>query len=75
MVQLAAVEAVSERGAGDKTSRLAQLNAEDQFLVGRLGEQQNATARLLGVLALFRRDPPPALLGYSYEVQSSDFAR
>ena len=62
LVQLAAVEAVSERGAGDKTSRLAQLNAEEQSLVARLGEQQNATARLLGVLALFRRDPPPALL-------------
>jgi septal ring factor EnvC (AmiA/AmiB activator) len=62
LVQLAAVEAASERGTGDKKSRLDQLNAEEQTLSDRLGRSQNTTARLLGVLALFRRDPPPALL-------------
>ena len=62
LVQLAAVEAASERGTGDKKSRLDRLNAEEQALTERLGRSQNTTARLLGVLALFRRDPPPALL-------------
>ena len=62
LVQLAAVEAAGERGTGDKRSRLDALNGSEQALVARLGASQNATARLLGVLALFRRDPPPALL-------------
>jgi septal ring factor EnvC (AmiA/AmiB activator) len=62
LVQLAAVEAASERGTGDKRSRLDRLNAQEQALAARLGDSQNATARLLGVLTLFRRDPPPALL-------------
>ncbi len=64
LVALAAVEASGERGMGDKKSRLAQLNQQEQALDLRLGASQNATARLLGVLALFRRDPPPALLVY-----------
>src|SRR6185312_16745476 len=29
-----------------------------------MGESQNAAARLLGALALYRRDPPPALLAH-----------
>lgn len=62
LVQLAAVEAAGERGSGDKRSRLDALNAREQALNAQLGRSQNATARLLGVLALFRRDPPPALL-------------
>jgi septal ring factor EnvC (AmiA/AmiB activator) len=62
LVQLAAVEAAGERGSGDKRSRLDALNAREQALTAQLGRNQNATARLLGVLALFRRDPPPALL-------------
>jgi septal ring factor EnvC (AmiA/AmiB activator) len=62
LVQLAAVEASGERGAGDKRSRLDQLNARETELTARLGRAQNQTGRLLGVLALYRRDPPPALL-------------
>jgi septal ring factor EnvC (AmiA/AmiB activator) len=62
LVALAAVEAVGERGTGDKKSRLDALDRQEQALTARLGRSQNATARLLGVLALFRRDPPPALL-------------
>ncbi|MDB5459149.1 MAG: Peptidase [Caulobacteraceae bacterium] len=62
LLQLAAVEAAGERGTGDKRSHLDRLNAREQALTARLGASQNATARLLGVLALFRRDPPPALL-------------
>ncbi len=62
LVQLAAVEAGGERGAGDKKARLAALNQQEQALMAKLGASQNATAKLLGVMALFRRDPPPALL-------------
>ena len=62
LVQMAAVEAAGEHGAGDKKSHLDRLNTQEQALAARLGQSQNATARLLGVLALFRRDPPPALL-------------
>jgi septal ring factor EnvC (AmiA/AmiB activator) len=62
LVQLGAVEAAGERGAGGKRARLDALNAKARTLTARLGESQTATARLLGVLALFRRDPPPALL-------------
>jgi septal ring factor EnvC (AmiA/AmiB activator) len=62
LVALAAVEAAGERGTGDKRSRLDRLTAQETALTARLGQSQNATARLLGVLALFRRDPPPALL-------------
>jgi septal ring factor EnvC (AmiA/AmiB activator) len=62
LVQLASVEAAGERGAGDKRSRLDALNAREQVLTADLGKSQNGAARLLGVMALFRRDPPPALL-------------
>jgi septal ring factor EnvC (AmiA/AmiB activator) len=62
LVQLAAVEAASDRGTGDKTTRLNRLNAQEQALTARFGASQSAAARLLGVLTLFRRDPPPALL-------------
>jgi septal ring factor EnvC (AmiA/AmiB activator) len=62
LVQMAAVEASGERGAGDRKSRLDRLNAQEQVLAAKLGGSQSATARLLGALALFRRDPPPALL-------------
>lgn len=62
LVALAAVEAAGERGTGDKRSRLDSLTSQEAALTQRLGGAQNATARLLGVLALFRRDPPPALL-------------
>jgi septal ring factor EnvC (AmiA/AmiB activator) len=62
LTALAAVEAAGERGAGDKRSRLQQMTQQEDALTARLGESQNANARLLGALALYRRDPPPALL-------------
>lgn len=62
LTALAAVEAAGERGAGDKRARLQRLTQEEEALTARLGAQQNATARLLGALALYRRNPPPALL-------------
>jgi septal ring factor EnvC (AmiA/AmiB activator) len=62
LVALGAVEASGEHATGDKKSRLDALNQQEQALAAQLGESQHATARLLGVLALFRRDPPPALL-------------
>ena len=62
LTALAAVEAAGERGTGDKRTRLQDLTREEDALAVRLGKSQGATARLLGVLALYRRDPPPALL-------------
>lgn len=62
LTALAAVEAAGERGTGDKRARLQQLTHEEEALTARLGHSQNATARLLGALALYRRNPPPALL-------------
>jgi septal ring factor EnvC (AmiA/AmiB activator) len=62
LTALGAVEAAGERGAGDKRARLQRLTEQEEALVAQLGASQNATARLLGALALYRRDPPPALL-------------
>jgi septal ring factor EnvC (AmiA/AmiB activator) len=62
LAALAAVEAAGERTAGDKRSRLQQLAQQEDALTARLGDSQKANARLLGALALYRRDPPPALL-------------
>jgi len=62
LTALAAVEAAGERGTGDKRARLASLASEEDALSARLDQARNSTARLLGVLALYRRDPPPALL-------------
>jgi len=64
LTALAAVEAAGERGAGDKRARLQRLTEEEDALVAKLGESQNAAARLLGALALYRRNPPPALLAH-----------
>ena len=46
----------------DKRLRLAALNAREAELRAKLGGDQAQLARLLSVLALIRRDPPPALL-------------
>jgi septal ring factor EnvC (AmiA/AmiB activator) len=62
LVQLGAVEAGGERAAGDKKARLAQLNAQESALQGRIGARQAAVARLIGALELYRRNPPPAFL-------------
>jgi septal ring factor EnvC (AmiA/AmiB activator) len=62
LTALAAVEAAGERGTGDKRARLQALTQQEDALAQTLGRSRNREARLLGVLALFRRDPPPALL-------------
>lgn len=62
LTALAAVEAAGERGTGGKRARLEALTRQEDALASRLGERRNQESRLLGVLALFRRDPPPALL-------------
>jgi septal ring factor EnvC (AmiA/AmiB activator) len=62
LTALAAVEAAGERGTGDKRSRLQDLTRQENALTAELGRSRNEEARLLGVLAMFRRDPPPALL-------------
>jgi len=62
LTALAAVEAAGERGTGDKRSRLQDLTRQENALTTALGHSRNEEAQLLGVLAMFRRDPPPALL-------------
>ena len=62
LTALAAVEAAGERGTGDKRSRLQDLTRKETALTTALGKSRNQEAQLLGVLAQFRRDPPPALL-------------
>jgi septal ring factor EnvC (AmiA/AmiB activator) len=71
LTALAAVEAAGERGAGDKRARLQRLTGEEDALLASLGENQNAAARLLGALALYRRDPPPALLVHPKSAQDA----
>jgi septal ring factor EnvC (AmiA/AmiB activator) len=51
-----------DRVISDKRLRLAALNARETELKAKLGGAQAELARLLSVLALIRRDPPPALL-------------
>lgn len=62
LVQLAAVQASGEQASGDKLARLRVLNARETELTARLGRNRNSLSHLLGALALYRRDPPPALL-------------
>jgi septal ring factor EnvC (AmiA/AmiB activator) len=62
LTALAAVEAAGERGTGDKRTRLQDLTRRETALDQALGQSRNQQARLLGALALYRRDPPPALV-------------
>ena len=62
--QLAELDA-AEKGdtaVSQKRLQLAALNVRESDLRDRLGGDQNQLARLLTVLEVFRRDPPPALL-------------
>src|SRR5579872_3016881 len=54
-------QAAGETSVSGKRLRLAALTAEEAELNARLGGQRAQIARLLAVLAIFRRDPPPAL--------------
>jgi septal ring factor EnvC (AmiA/AmiB activator) len=59
--ELNAAQQAGQRSVSDKRLRLAALNAREADLKARLGGQRAQLARLLAVLELFRRDPPPAL--------------
>ncbi|MDP3855467.1 murein hydrolase activator EnvC [Phenylobacterium sp.] len=48
--------------ADDDRARLEKLNVRETVLAAEQGRNLNRLARLLTVLAQFRRDPPPALL-------------
>lgn len=48
--------------AADDRDRLEKLNVRETVLAAEQGRNLNRLARLLTVLAQFRRDPPPALL-------------
>ena len=48
--------------AADDRARLERLNVRETVLTAEQGRNLNRLARLLTVLAQFRRDPPPALL-------------
>ncbi|WP_309642906.1 peptidoglycan DD-metalloendopeptidase family protein [Phenylobacterium sp.] len=48
--------------ADDDRARLEKLNVRETVLTAEQGRNLNRLARLLTVLAQFRRDPPPALL-------------
>ncbi len=48
--------------AADDRARLEKLNVRETVLAAEQGRNLNRLARLLTVLAQFRRDPPPALL-------------
>lgn len=60
-----------ERSVSDKRLRLAALNAREADLKAQLGGAQAELVRLLSVLALLRRDPPPALLVEPNKVQDA----
>ena len=62
--QLAELNAAQQGDAAvsQKRLQLAALNVRESDLRARLGGDQNQLAKLLTVLEVFRRDPPPALL-------------
>lgn len=62
LVALGAAQSQGERVVGAGRERLKLLDAREQELSARLGQNQVQLARLLSALQSFRRDPPPALL-------------
>ncbi len=62
--QLAALDAAEHGDAkvSQKRLQLAALNVRETDLADRLGGDRSQLAKLLTVLEVFRRDPPPALL-------------
>jgi septal ring factor EnvC (AmiA/AmiB activator) len=60
--QLNLLQTSGERAAGGKRTRLQALNAREAALEADMGRNQTELAALLGALALYRRQPPPALL-------------
>jgi septal ring factor EnvC (AmiA/AmiB activator) len=71
LAELDRAVAGGEQAVSGKRLRLAALNAEENELKERLGAQRAETARLLGALELFRREPPPALFANPHEVKDA----
>ncbi len=72
--QLEELNAAQKRGDSKvslKRLTLAGLTARESDLRGRMGGDQNRLARLLTVLSMFRRDPPPALLVDPHDVRDA----
>ena len=60
-----------EHTVSGKRLRLAALNAQEAELAGRLGAERAELARLLAVLEILRRDPPPALFVDPHDVKDA----
>ena len=72
--QLEELNAAQRRGDSSvslKRLTLAGLAVRENDLRARMGGDQNRLARLLTVLAMFRRDPPPALLVDPHDVRDA----
>ncbi len=64
-------QAAGEQTVSGKRLRLAALTAQEAELRSRLGAQRAELARLLSVLELFRRNPPPALFVDPHSVKDA----
>ncbi len=71
LAELDRAVAGGEQRVSGKRLLLAGLNAQELELKQRLGAQRAETARLLAVLELFRREPPPALFADPHEVKDA----
>lgn len=71
LAELARGERNGEKAVSDKRLQLAALNVREAELNARLGGNQGQLTRLLGALALFRADPPPALLVDPHDVRDA----
>jgi septal ring factor EnvC (AmiA/AmiB activator) len=72
--QLAELNAAQRRGDSSislKRLTLAGIAVRENDLRARMGGDQNQLARLLTVLEMFRRDPPPALLVDPHDVRDA----
>jgi septal ring factor EnvC (AmiA/AmiB activator) len=71
--QLNALDAAQRGDAAvsQKRLELAALTVRETDLRARMGGDQNQLARLLTVLEVFRRDPPPALLVDPHDVRDA----
>ncbi len=72
--QLQALNAAQQHSGAPISAKrlvLAGLAVREAGLRGRMGGDQNRLARLLTVLEVFRRDPPPALLVDPHDVRDA----
>ena len=72
--QLAELNTAQARGDSKislKRLALAGIAVREADLRGRMGGDQNRLARLLTILEMFRRDPPPALLVDPHDVRDA----